>query len=96
MAQIQPVSTWYKGAEHEANIFTLYSTGDNLIDAATFKYQLIELIIIDQDNQTSQTLVNDELSINGQDYIDWDSSVSANEWIYNWAADKLGLTIITL
>lgn len=96
MAEIQPVTTWYKGAEHQANIFTLYSTGDNLIDAATFRYQLIELIVIDQDNQTSQTLLSDELSINGQDYINWDSSVSANEWIYNWAADKLGLTIITL
>jgi hypothetical protein len=96
MANIQPITTWYQGAEHEANVFTLYSTGDNLIDAATFKYQLIEEIIISPEEQTSQTLLIGELSINGQDYIDWDSSVSANEWIYNWAADKLGLTITNI
>ena len=96
MANIQPITTWYQGAEHEASIFTLYSTGDNLIDAATFKYQLIEEIIISPEEQSSQTLIIGELSINGQDYIDWDSSVSANEWIYNWAANKLGLTITNI
>ena len=96
MAQIQPISTWYQGAEHEANVFTLYSQGDNLIDSATFKYQLIELIVVSPDEQTSQTLISGELAINGQDYADWDSSVSANEWIYNWAADKLGLTIVRI
>jgi hypothetical protein len=112
MANIQPVSTWYQGAELQANVFTLYSTGDNLIDSATFKYQLIQLIItpgsettiIDEngdssvvttpEEQFSQTLLIGELSISGQDYIDWDTSVSANDWIYNWAATKLNLTII--
>lgn len=98
MANIQPITTWFKGAEHEANVFTLYSTGDNLIDSASFQYQLIEEIIdpVDPNIQFSQTLIIGELSINGQDYIDWDTSVSANEWIYNWAADKLGLTITNL
>lgn len=96
MAQIQPISTWYQGSEHEANVFTLYSDGDNLIDSATFKYQLIELIVVSSEEQISQTLITGQLAINGHDYIDWDSSVSANEWIYNWAADKLGLTIETL
>jgi hypothetical protein len=96
MANIQPISTWYQGATHQANVFSLYSTGDNLIDSATFKYQLIELIIISPEEQNSQTLVSGEIAINGQDYIDWDTSVSANEWIYNWAANKLGLTIETI
>jgi hypothetical protein len=111
MAQIQPISTWFQGAEHQANVFNLYCSGDNLIDSATFKYQLIELIVIpeseslidDEDGtshtvinpeqQTSQTLVTGELSINGTEYADWDLSISANEWIYQWAVDKLGLII---
>ena len=96
MAQIQPITTWFQGEQKQANVFTLYSQGDNLIDSASFKYQLIELIVITPDEQSSQTLISGELSINGQDYADWDSSVSANEWIYNWAADKLGLTIVTI
>jgi hypothetical protein len=94
MANIQSITTWYQGAEHEANVFTLYSTGDNLIDAATFKYQLIEEIIISPEEQTSQTLLSGELSINGEEYALWDAEIDANAWIYNWAANKLNLTII--
>ena len=96
MANIQPVSIWYQGHTHNANVFTLYSDGDNLVDMATFQYQLIELIIdpIDPNNQFSQTLVTNQLSISGQDYIDWDSSTSANDWIYNWAATQLNLVLI--
>jgi hypothetical protein len=94
MANIQPISTWYQGAEHQANVFTLYSTGDNLIDAATFQYQLIELIVVSPEEQTSQTLLTGQLSINGADYAEWDAEVDANAWIYNWAASQLNLTII--
>jgi hypothetical protein len=94
MANIQPVSTWYQGAQHEANVFTLYSTGDNLIDSATFQYQLIQEIIISPEEQTSQTLLIGQLSINGADYEQWDAEVDANAWIYNWAASKLNLIII--
>jgi len=94
MANIQPISTWYQGAEHQANVFTLYSTGDNLIDAATFQYQLIELIVVSPEEQTSQTLITGELVINGTAYAEWDAEVDANAWIYNWAAGQLNLTII--
>ena len=94
MAQIQPVSTWFQGAEHQANVFSCYSSGDNLLDSAIIKYQLIELIVISPEEQTSQTLLSGEIPINGQDYIDWDSSVSANEWIYQWAANELNLILV--
>ena len=94
MAQIQPIPTWFQGTEHEANVFSLYSTGDNLIDNATFKYQLIELIVISPDEQSSQTLVTGELSINGAEYAQWDAEVDANAWIYQWAADQLNLTLV--
>ena len=94
MAQIQPVTTWYQGSEHQANVFSLYSDGDNLIDSATFKYQLIELIIISPDEQYSQTQISGQLSINGADYIQWDAETDANAWIYNWACTQLNLTLI--
>jgi hypothetical protein len=90
MANIQPVSVWYKGEEKNANVFTLYSTYDNLIDNATFKYNLIS----DNGIDGSLILLVDDLSINGADYEQWDAEVDANAWIYNWAASKLNLTII--
>ena len=94
MANIQPISTWYQGATRQANVFSLYSTGDNLIDSATFQYQLIELIIISPDEQSSQTLVTGQLAINGTDYAQWDAEIDANAWIYQWAADQLNLVLI--
>ena len=94
MANIQPVAVWYQGEQHNANVFTLYSTGDNLIDSASFKYQLIEEIIISPEETNSQKLLMGELSINGADYAQWDAEVDANAWIYNWAAAKLNLVII--
>jgi hypothetical protein len=94
MANIQPISTWYQGQTRQANVFSLYSTGDNLIDAATFQYQLIEEIIILPEEIKSQTLITGELSINGDDYAQWDAEIDANAWIYNWAADQLNLILI--
>ena len=107
MANITPVPVWYQGEQHNANVFTLYSTGDNLLDSATFKYQLIEEIIIPEHEEirdgiviiipeqiNSQTLLVGELYINSADYALWDAEIDANVWIYNWAASKLNLTII--
>lgn len=93
MANITPVQVWYKGEQHNANIFTLFSKGDNLLDSAYFQYQLIEEIVVDEQT-TSQTLLIGELSINGEDYALWDAEIDANAWIYNWAASQLGLVII--
>jgi len=90
MANIQDVSVWYKGEQKTANVFTLYSTYDNLIDNATFKYNLI----LDNGVNGSLVLLVDDLSINGADYALWDAEIDANAWIYNWAAAKLNLTII--
>lgn len=94
MANIQPVSIWYQGLNHQANVFTLYSTGDNLIDYATFQYQLIEEIVISPVDIKSQILIIGILNITGADYAQWDSEVDANAWIYQWAADQLNLILI--
>jgi len=94
MANITPTAVWYQGEQHQANVFTLYSTGDNLLDSALFRYQLIEEIIVSPEQQSSQTLLMGELSINGEDYALWNAEVDANAWIYNWAASQLNLVII--
>ena len=94
MANIQPIKTWFQGEEHQVNVFSLYSIGDNLIDSATFQYQLIEEIIISTEDIKSQTLITGQIAINGADYAQWDAEIDANSWIYNWAASKLNLTII--
>jgi hypothetical protein len=95
MAQIQPVSTWYQGETRQANVFSLYGNGNNLITlgSANFQYQLIEETIT-PDEQKSQTLVTGQLTINGLDYEAYNLAPDANAFIYNWAAQKLNLVLI--
>lgn len=94
MAQIQPVQVWYQGEQREATVFNLISNYDNLSDSATFQYQLVEIITISPEQQNSNVLIIGYLSIYGTDYNQWDMETDANAWIYNWAADQLGLVII--
>lgn len=94
MAQIQPISTWFQGSQHQANVFSLYGQSDNLKDSASFLYQLIELIIITPEDQNSQTLINGIITISGADYEQWNTETDANAWIYDWAATQLNLVLI--
>lgn len=43
----------------------------------------------------AQQLVEGNLSISGQDYIDWGKASDINLWAYEYAAAKLNLTLIT-
>ena len=94
MGNIQPVSTWFQGATRQANVFSLFVSYDDVKTSASIKYQLIELIVVSQDEQSSQTLVSGELLINGFDYEMWNASTNANAFIYDWAAQKLNLVLI--
>jgi hypothetical protein len=90
---IEPISSWQNGEEKQATVFTLSSSYDNLSTIANFQYQLSEVSINLVGYGMLNTLVNGMLTISGQDYLDWDAAVDANEWIYNWAAVQLKLTI---
>ena len=94
---IQAISSWQNGEEKQATVFVLSSSYDNLSTSATFQYQLNEVpsspIPPSPIFPSFNTLVNGYLNISGQDYLDWDMSADANDWIYNWAATQLKLTI---
>ena len=89
---IEPISSWQNGEEKQATVFTLTSTYDNLSTNANFQYELNE------DNPSSSypiynVLVSGGLVMSGQDYLDWDAAIDANEWAYTWAATQLKLVI---
>ena len=89
--KIQPVSTWQNGQEVLATEFTMVSSYDNLIDQANFSYFLSQVL----EDGTLYPLINAQMPISGQDYIDWNASPDVNAWAYNWVATKLNLVIIT-
>lgn len=85
MKTIQNVQIWQNGSVKNASIFYLIIVNDNLSDTAVFYYSLKDNMLID--------LSVGNLTMNGQEYQDWDSEPSANEFAYNWAASQLGLVI---
>ena len=82
MKTIQPVSIWVNGKIDSATIFSLTCINDNLLNSATFYFQLLDA--------TLASIASGNLTMVEPDYsADWGS----NDAAYNWAATQLGLTI---
>jgi len=93
MAQIQPVTLWIQGTTKTANVFDLSIVNDDLATRAVLYYRLGSETTTEE-NSSIAWLQDGNLTIDGQSYQTWDADPSANEWIYNWAALQLNLTII--
>ena len=83
MKQIQPVV-------FPLNLGTatiLNCTGqDNFSTSVTIYYQLL--------SETNQQLQAGNLSLSGFDYEAYNTSTDGNEYIYQWTATELGVTLI--
>jgi hypothetical protein len=90
MAQIRINLTfiWQNGVEKEAIYLDAVSIQDNLETEAKFYYQLLD------ENYT--TLITGNISIVGDDYIQWLANDFSTNWVMNWIASQLNLTPITI
>jgi hypothetical protein len=59
---------------------------DNFSTSVTIYYQLL--------SETNSTLQSGNLSLDGFDYEAYNISPDGNEFIYNWTADQIGVTLI--
>ncbi len=84
--QIQPVTIWNNGQSKQASELDARIIYDDLATSATFYYELKEVL-----EESSSVLSVGNVSMDGQDYIDWDNS---NEEAYVYIAGKLNLTIV--
>lgn len=93
MVNIQPVQVWKNGEVKSAAVLSAIIINDDLSSSATFYYQLKTASSLDSDgNEVSGDSVTEgNVSMAGQDYIDWDDS---NDSAYQFVAGKLGLTIV--
>jgi hypothetical protein len=94
MKNIQPISLWIKGEQKEANLFDLKIVNDNLLDNAVFYYVLMSKITQEDGNTFNEQLIDGNLTISNQDYIDWGLNTDVNQAAYDWAATKLNLVLI--
>jgi hypothetical protein len=88
MKQIQPIDIWINGETKTGVNFSVNCIFDNYENSATNYWQISDVDL--------QQISQGNLTIGGQDYIDWGNqpAMAINTWIYNWSADKLNLTII--
>jgi len=87
---INPVSIWSNGKSENANLFSMISISDNLLDTATFYYQLLA-VDATQEQPTQVQLAQGNLTLGPDEYPTWDGS---NDWIMNWGATQLNLTFV--
>ena len=59
---------------------------DNFSTSVTIYYQLL--------SAENQTLQSGNLSLSGADYIAYNTSTDGNEYIYQWTATQLGVTLM--
>ena len=85
MKQIQPITLWVNGQQQTATLFNLIIINDNLLNSATFYWQLLDA--------DASKLADGNLTMGEPDYDVWGSSADVNQAAYEWAASKLNITL---
>ena len=93
MKAIQPVTIWVNGQQVTANQLNLSICNDNLIDSATFYYELIEQVS-SEEGIVNTTLVTGNSSLQGAEYDSWNNSADINNDAYTLIAAKLNITLL--
>jgi hypothetical protein len=94
--QIEPVSIWSNGESKVAEYFQVIGINDNYESAATNYWTLFTKVVTEGVESQGEQIAQGNLIINGEDYVNWGDqpAMAINEWIYNWSAEQLNLTII--
>lgn len=100
----QPIAIWVAGEEKQAEVMNIRSISDDLDTSAQFYYELCEADIVNsyedgsQSTQSGIVLASGNLTMSGQDYINWgnQSGTAINQWACAWALGKLNLTAPTV
>jgi len=88
MVNIQPVSIWINGEIKIATSLDLISINDNLSNSCLFQYFLFDAYA------DGLQLSTGNITMIGQDYIDYSSNPDSNAYAYTWACTTLNLTQI--
>jgi hypothetical protein len=85
MKQIQPFTLWVNGEEVTATLFNLIIINDNLLNSATFYWQLLD--------SAEVKLQDGNLTMGEPQYDQWGTQSDVNQWAYEWAATQLNITL---
>lgn len=85
MKQIQPIQIWVNGSLQTATVFNLIIINDNLLNSATFYWQLLD--------SAESKLADGNLTMGEPQYDQWGTASDVNQWAYEWAATQLNITL---
>lgn len=85
MKQIQPFNLWVNGQQQTATLFNLIIINDNLLNSATFYWQLLDA--------DASKLADGNLTMGEPQYDQWGAQPDVNQWAYEWAATQLNITL---
>jgi hypothetical protein len=85
MKQIQPIQIWVNGSLQTATVFNLIIINDNLLNSATFYWQLLD--------SAEVKLADGNLTMVEPQYDQWGTATDVNQWAYEWAATQLNITL---
>lgn len=85
MKQIQPLTLWVNGGQQTATLFNLIIINDNLLNSATFYWQLCD--------SAETKLADGNLTMGEPQYDQWGAQPDVNQWAYEWAATQLNITL---
>ena len=85
MKQIQPIQIWVNGSIQTATVFNLIIINDNLLNSATFYWQLLD--------SAEVKLADGNLTMGEPQYDQWGTATDVNQWAYEWAATQLNITL---
>jgi hypothetical protein len=85
MKQIQPIQIWVNGQQQTATVFNLIIINDNLLNSATFYWQLLD--------SAEVKLADGNLTMGEPQYDQWGAQPDVNQWAYEWAATQLNITL---
>ena len=97
MKQIQPLQIWSNGTLKTAEYLKVIGINDNYESSATNYWQLFTKVTDPEGLEVAgEQLAEGNLTITGQDYIDWgnEPAMNVNAWIYNWVAIQINVVII--
>jgi hypothetical protein len=95
--KIQPIDIWAEGQTQIGEYFKVACINDNYEDTATNLWQIFTLKVMeDGTEEPNFQIAQGYLTITGDEYTEWGEqpAMAINDWIYNWVANKLNLTII--
>lgn len=95
--QIEPVTIWVNGTSKVAEYLQVTGINDNYESSATNYWQMFTMVVDAEGvESTGEAIAQGNLTINGQDYIDWGDqpAMAINDWIYSWVSEQLNLTIV--